>query len=157
MTDARFEDARDAPLHLKARDGEDLQILATLAQDAVFPATEMRWLRGERRFAVLINRFRWEDTPEDPGSRRTFERVQSLLYVDEVTRVQVQGVRPGDADTVHSLLEILFEPGEDGTGRVVMVLAGDGAIACDVEAVEVTMKDVTQPYIAPSGKVPTHS
>ena len=99
------------------------QVMATLAQDAVFPATEMRWLRGERRFALLINRFRWEDTPENPSARKSFERVQSLLFVDEVTRVQVQGVTPGDADTVHSLLDVSFEPGEDGTGRVVMVLA----------------------------------
>lgn len=154
--DARFEDARDVPLHLKARDTEDLQVLSALAQDAVFPASEMRWIRRDRRFALLINRFRWEDTPENPGARRDFERVQALLYIGEVTRVQVQGIRPGDGETVHSLLDIDFEAGQDGAGRVVLVLAGDGAVACDVEALEVTLKDVTQPYIAPSRKAPEH-
>ena len=57
---------------------------------------------------------------------------------------------------LYSLLSIGFEAGEDGTGRVEMVLAGDGAIAVEVEALEVILRDVTRPYAAPSGKVPGH-
>ena len=63
MTDAKFEDGGDRPLRLKALDIEDLTVLSSLAQDAVFPASEMRWDRKARRFALLINRFRWEDAP----------------------------------------------------------------------------------------------
>ncbi len=33
---------------------------------------------------------------------------------------------------------------------MVLTLAGDGAIALEVEALDVTLKDVTRPYIAPS-------
>jgi hypothetical protein len=40
---------------------------------------------------------------------------------------------------------------------VILTLAGDGAIALEAEALEVTLKDVTRPYLAPSGKVPNHS
>ena len=49
-----------------------------------------------------------------------------------------------------------FEPGEDGTGRVVLTLAGDGAIRLSVEALELHLRDVTRPYSAPSGKAPDH-
>ena len=49
-----------------------------------------------------------------------------------------------------------FEPGEDGTGRLTLTLAGDGAVALDVEALDVRLDDVTRPYRAPSGKVPRH-
>ena len=49
-----------------------------------------------------------------------------------------------------------FDPGEDGTGRIVMTFAGDGAIAVDVEAMNVTLQDVTRPYRAPSRKAPSH-
>ena len=55
-----------------------------------------------------------------------------------------------------SLLTVGFEPGEDGTGRVVLTLAGDGALAFDVEALEVTLKDVTRPYADPAGRAPEH-
>jgi hypothetical protein len=32
----------------------------------------------------------------------------------------------------------------------------DGAIAIDVECINVTLKDVTRPYVAPSRKAPNH-
>jgi len=41
-------------------------------------------------------------------------------------------------------------------GRVELTLAGDGVIAVDVEALELLLRDVTRPYVAPSGKVPGH-
>ena len=78
--DARFEDGVDRPLALMARDAEDLQVISALAQDAVFPASEMRWTPADRRFAILLNRFRWEDAPKAQG-RRDFERVQTVLLI----------------------------------------------------------------------------
>lgn len=154
--DARFEDAGDAPLNLGALDIEDLRVISTLAQDAVFPASEMSWLPSERRFALLLNRFRWEDMKSAKARGRGAERVQSLLVVDNVLKVASQGVARDDTDTVLSLLSIRFEPGEDAAGAITMTLAGDGGIRLDVEAVEVTLKDVTRPYLAPSRTTPTH-
>lgn len=151
--DARFEDGREAPLNLGALDAEDLKVISALAQDAVFPATEMRWLPKDRRFALLVNRFRWEDAGR---ARHGAERVQALLVVDQVLRVASQGIDRDDADTILSLLTLTFEPGEDGAGDLILTLAGDGAIRLSVEALEVTLKDVTRPYRAPSGKAPDH-
>lgn len=156
MADARFEDATEAPLHLVARDAEDLAVLSALVQDAVFPITEMRWQAGRRRFGLLINRFRWEDRDAAERAGRRFERVQSLLVVDEALSVRTQGIDRQDRDMVLSLLSVTFEPGPDGTGRVILTLAGDGALALEVEALEVTLKDVTRPYAAPSGHAPGH-
>ncbi len=151
VEDARFEDGGARPLRLKALDVDDLKVLSALAQDAIFPGNEMRWTPSDRRFAILLNRFRWEDKGATPP-----ERVQCVLMIEDVMAVKSQGVSKGDADTVLSLLSIEFEAGDDGTGRVVLTLAGDGAIACDVEALEVVLKDVTRPYIAPSRKAPDH-
>ncbi|MDX1785928.1 DUF2948 family protein [Roseovarius sp. ZX-A-9] len=151
--DAAFEDGREAPLNLGAFDPEDLQILSSLSQDAVFPITEMSWRPGMRRFALLINRFRWED---DGQARHGAERVRSLLVVDNVLGVSSQGIDRSDKDTILSLLSVTFEPGEEGAGHVLLTLAGDGAIRLEIEALEVTLKDVTRPYRAPSKKAPSH-
>ncbi len=151
--DARFEDGRERPLNLGAMDEDDLKVLSSLAQDAVFPITEMKWRARERRFALLVNRFRWEDAGHD---RHGPERVRALLVVDNVLKVASQGIDRHDPDIVLSLLAVGFEPGEDGTGQVLLTLAGDGAIRLDVEALEITLKDVTQPYAAISRKTPEH-
>jgi hypothetical protein len=154
--DATFEDGREAPLRLKALDAEDLAVIAALVQDAVFPASEMKWDRKARRFAILLNRFRWEDAPKAEARKRNYERVQTVLAFEDVLKVQSQGVDKSDQDMVYSILAIAFLPGEDGTGRLELTLAGDGAIALEVEALEVILQDVTRPYLAPSNKAPSH-
>lgn len=156
MSDARFEDGDDKSLRLRAENDEDLQVVSSLVQDAVCPASEMKWRRSARQFAVLLNRFRWEDHKTAERIGRAAERVQSLLVIDDAMKVATQGVQPGDADTVLSLLSIGFEPAEDGAGAMILTFAGDGAIKVEVEAINVTLQDVTRPYVAPSGKSPQH-
>ena len=155
MTDARFEDGEEAPLRLIARDGASLPVLAALVQDAVLPASEMSFSRPRRRFALMLNRFRWEDEVAGQNARRPYERVKSLLVVDEVLGVRSQGIAR-DADTVLSLLDISFDGADDGAGHVTLTFAGDGALRLEVEALDVTLRDVSQPYVAPSGKAPRH-
>lgn len=154
--DATFDDGREAPLYLGALDTDDLQVIASLTQDAVFPITEMKWQAADRRFALLVNRFRWEDLDAAQTRKRTVERVQSLIVVDQVLRVASQGIERSDPDMILSLMSIEFEAGDDGAGVVLLTLAGDGAIRLEVEALEVSLKDVTRPYLAPSKKVPDH-
>jgi hypothetical protein len=156
MSDARFEDGAERPLFLSAVDREGLQVISALVQDAVFTAAEMRWEPRRRRFAVLLNRFRWEDRARAEARGRPYERVRALLVVEDALRVRSQGLDPSEPDTVLSLLALAWEPGEAPAGRLVLTLAGDGAVAVEAECLEVTLRDVTRPYAAPSGKVPRH-
>jgi hypothetical protein len=156
MTDARFEDGDDRPLRLIAQDVADLPVLASLVQDAVFPITEMRFDARARRFALLLNRFRWEDRPAAEAAKRPYERVRSLLVIDDVLRLRSSGIDRTDRDTVLSLLTIAFAQGADGMGTLTLTLSGDGGIAIDVEAVNLRLEDVSRPYAAPSGKIPDH-
>ncbi len=156
MADASFEDGREAPLNIGAEDADDLQVISTLTQDAVFPVTEMSWRPSDRRFALLLNRFRWEDKDAATRRDRAFERVQSVLMFNSVLSVASQGIDRGEKDTILSLLSVDFEAGEDGAGQIMLTLAGDGAVRLTVEAVDVALKDVTRPYQAPSGQAPHH-
>ncbi len=156
MADARFEDGAEAPLFLGAQDADDLQVISALCQDAVFPITEMTYAKSRREFALLLNRFRWEDRDAADRAGRGYERVRSVLLLRDVQSVRSQGIDRGDKDTILSLLSIGFEPGEDGTGEVILTLAGDGVIALGVETLDATLRDMTRPYLAPSHKAPEH-
>jgi len=157
MSDATFEDGVEQPLRLKALDVEDLAVVSGLVQDAVFPGSEIKWDRTARRFALLLNRFRWEDADKAETRKRDYERVQSVLVIEDALRVQSQGVDPRDSDMVLSVLAIAFVEGTDGGGFVDLTLAGDGVVRVEVEALEVVLKDVTRPYVAPSKAKPTHT
>jgi hypothetical protein len=154
--DARFEDGGERPLNLGAVDTGDLTVLSSLAQDAVFPITEMRWDRETGRLALLVNRFRWEDLQSSGRTDRPPERVQSVLLIENVHHVGTQGIDPKDRETVLSLLALTFESTDAPSGYVTLTLAGDGAIRAEVEALDVRLRDVTRPYVAPSRHTPTH-
>ena len=156
MTDATFEQGAERALTLRAEAAEDVPVISALVQDAVLPITEMRWDRKVRKLALLLNRFRWEDRGAADAQGRGYERVQTLLIIGGVLRASSQGIDRDDVETVLSVLSLSWEPGVDGAGRVVLTLAGDGAIAAEVECLDLVLKDVTRPYLAPSGKVPSH-
>jgi hypothetical protein len=148
VSDATFAEGTARALRLVAVDEEDLAVVSALLQDAVTTASDLRWARGERRFAALLNRFRWEARLDDP------ERVRAVLSVEGVTAVRSQGV-PQD-DSVLSLLSMAWEAGEDGAGRLLMTFAGDGMVAVEAEALDLQLRDVTRPYRAVSGRAPEH-
>lgn len=156
MADARFEDGDERPLNLLARDGDDLAVISALLQDAVLPGADLKWDRKARRFVALVNRFRWEDRAAAEAARRPVERVRSLLVIEDVTVVRSQGLARGEKADVLALLALVWRPGADGTGRLTLQLSGGGAVAVEVEALEVALRDVTRPYPAPSGRAPRH-
>ncbi len=156
MADARFEDGDEGPLHLLAQEAADVTVLSALVQDAVLPLAEMKLDRPRRRFAALLNRFRWEDREAAERAGRPFERVRSLLTVEGVLSARTMGIDLREKEAVLSVLSLDWLPGEDGSGRLTLVLAGDGAVALEVEALDLRLEDVTKPYLAPSRKMPSH-
>ena len=153
--DARFEDSGVAPINLGALDREDLTVLSAIVQDAVLKVKEIIWDAAHRRLVLLLNRFRWEDNEKAKRQGRDVERVQSLLVFENVIKVASKGVDHAHADMVLSVLSLEAQEA-DGAEYVMIILAGDGAIRVSCEAIEVTLKDVTRPYLAPSKKTPRH-
>jgi hypothetical protein len=156
MTDARFEDGAERPVRLRAETAEDLEIVSALVQDAVAQVADAAWTPRRRRFTLLVNRFRWEDAPAAVRQNRPYERVRALLSVGAALSARAQGLDPAARETVVSLLAIGFEPTADGAGVVRLTLAGDGEIAIEVEALDVTLTDVSRPYLSPSRRMPAH-
>lgn len=156
VDDALFEDGGAQPLRLQAQDVDDLSVLSALLQDAIFPITEMSWQPSQQRFGLLLNRFRWEDATAAERRNRAFERVQAMLVIGSVLSVASNGIDRSDREMILSMLAMNFTPTSDGAGRLEIVLAGDGAIALEIECIDINLKDVTRPYKAPSGHAPSH-
>lgn len=156
MSDARFADAAPAALALRAGDAEDLAVISTLVQDAILPVTEISYDMRHRQLALLLNRFRWEDADQARREARPFERVRAVLLISDVQRVRSDGIDKSDSDLVLALLALTWQPGPDGTGRLLLEFAGDGTLAVEAECLNVELRDVTRPYVAPSRRAPEH-
>ncbi len=154
--DARFEDGVERALRLRAETAEDLPVLSALVQDAIAQTSEIAFARRRRRFALLLNRFRWEDAPAAERQGRPFERVQSVLAIDGVLAARANGVDPKDRDLVLELLTLTFVPAAEGAGTLHLVFAGDGEIALSVECLDVSLTDIARPYEARAARTPSH-
>ena len=149
---ASFEDVSFKPLRLIAFTVDDLEVISTMTQDAVFPSSEMILNSEKRRFAILLNRYLWER-----NKSKNAERAQAVLAFEDVKNVQTQNINKSDNNLALCLLNISFKAEEDGMGTIQIILSGRGKIRLQVEALEVSLRDVTQPYLAPSRLIPHHN
>ena len=154
--DARFQDGEDKALNIGAFDQRDLEVMSSLIQDSILPTSEIKWLSNSDKLALLINRFRWEDKSSALSERRKLERVRSLLMINHVKNISSGGFSPKQKDKILSILSISFDGDEGGTGTVLILVSGSGGIRVEVDALEINLRDVTIPYIAPSGLAPAH-
>jgi hypothetical protein len=150
--DARFEDGADRPLKLRAEDISDLEVISSLIQDSIIVPSEISWTPKDRRFALLINRFRWEDKTTD----RNAERVQSVLAFDDISRVSAFGVDQHNPKDILSLLGIGWKDLTDASGNFELAFSGGKTLSLESECINVILQDVTRPYVAPSNMTPEH-
>ena len=154
--DARFEDGDDKALNIGAFDHRDLEVVSSLIQDSIFPTSEIKWLSSVGKLALLVNRFRWEDTSLVQLRDSKAERVQSLLIISHVKSISSRGFSPKQKDKILSILSTSFDGEDGGSGSILIVLSGNESILVEVDALEIHLRDVTMPYIAPSGTTPKH-
>ncbi len=156
-----------APLKLRAHDAEDLRALAACLQDALVPLADVAYLKAEKRFVMVANRFMWErgarpapvPAPEpveasaEAGADARFDeaeagsisyRVNCAVTFDRVRNVGFRGLDPREKDQILNLLTI-----ELGPGAVRLVFAGGGAIRLEVRDIRCHLEDVGEPW-------PTH-
>ncbi|MEM6667216.1 MAG: DUF2948 family protein [Pseudomonadota bacterium] len=137
------------PLRLIAEDTDDLKVISAALQDSVTKAGNLKFDRRARRFTIEVNRFRWEDVGEPK------QRVRAILGIDSVLGVRVRGLPPKEPDLVISLLSLEFAADETPPGgRLTLLLAGDGEIVLEIEALDVTLLD--SDYIWPTRNEPSH-
>jgi len=127
-------------LKLTALDADDLAVVSAHLQDAVLRVGDIRYLPVEHRFAVVLNRFAWENAANGGGDGYT--RRRTGLRFDRVTGVKASNIRQGAPDAVLSLLAIEFEPADEPSGSITLVFSGGGAIRLEAECIEAAMTDL---------------
>ncbi len=129
-------------LRLIAFDAEDLAVVSAHLQDAVLKVADLAYLPGEKRFALLANRFDWAAAVE--GRSKDLLRRRSGLRFERVLGVKVSGIDLQKKNEVLSLLAIQFAPkaANDPSGYATLLFAGNAAIRLEVECIEVELKDM---------------
>lgn len=135
---------KTSPIVLMAADAEDLQTISAMLQDAIVKVGDIAFLKEERRFAFVANRFMWE---AKRGLFSQGQRVRAGVHFDDVQTVRARAVKMTNKEALLDILSLEWDGSEDG-GTITINLAGGGLIALDVGAINVTVKDISEPWRA---------
>jgi hypothetical protein len=140
--------AAHEPLRLIALDADDLSVVSAHLQDAIAKVADMAYLPGEKRFAMVVNRFDWA------CSDHKDQRCRTGIHFNRVLAARTRGVDLKDEKTVLNLLAVEFEEKDAPSGKVTLFFSGDAAIQLDVEVLEASMSDLSEVW--PARKRPAH-
>lgn len=144
------------PLKLLAQDGEDIQIMAAVLQDAIAPACDMTFRADEKSFVMVVQRFRWdciqvrEMPANDPDPGTCYERINCALDVSGVESVKFLGINPNDPAAMLDLLTIAL----DGD-FLQLVFAGGGKLRLKLQNWCVRLQDFGESW--PTTHCPRHT
>jgi hypothetical protein len=136
-------------LKLLALDTEDLEVISATTQDAVIRVGDMAFAKADSRFALLMNRFAWEE------EGKTRQRKRAALHFDRVTDVKVAGIDLNAVEGVLELLTLRFDETDTPSGTVELAFAGGGTIRLAVECLEARLQDLGAAWAAKA--TPAHS
>ena len=153
--DASFSEGVDKALYLGAFTQVDVEVISTILQDGIFCIKDLAWFKKKRQVAVLVNRFRWENKSDFIDKNSSPERVKSLLIIDNVLNISSQGIDRSDGSAPLNLLNLDLKKTEKNI-FLTLFLSNFGAIRFELDAIELSIKDVTRPYKAYSENIPFH-
>ncbi len=118
-----------------------MAVIAACLQDSIVSFDDMDFLAPERRFVLVVNRFRWENCDESRRNCGAFERVSCGITFEHVRAVHLRNLDRSDREAILSLLTI-----EVGEGRIDLIFAGGGVIRLDVDGIRCFLKDRGEPW-----------
>ncbi|MEZ5758664.1 MAG: DUF2948 family protein [Emcibacteraceae bacterium] len=133
-------------LRLKAQDKEDLTILSAYLQDAVTVVADFSYSPKSRIFALMLNRYVWED--KIGKDDKACHRIRTGCHFSDILSVTSQNIPQEDKKHVLELLAIETLPLENGNIAIDLIFAADAVIRLEAEVIEAQMKDIGAPYPA---------
>jgi hypothetical protein len=132
----------DDKLKLSALDADDLGVISAACQDALVAVRDCAYFKDEKRFVLLLNRFRWE---ADPTVDAAHSRTHSALVFNEVNAVHHHAIPLKEPDRVLELLSVVAENERSVTLR----FAADRAIRLEIGRLACHLGDVGEPWPTP--------
>ena len=131
-------------LKLMARNKEDLKVMSAYCQDSLVFIKDMVFLKKNKNFIMMVNRFMWEDA--EKGAFRQSKRIRCAIKFDEVLKVKSKKINQKNKNRVLEFLSIKCNEIPNNNYEIKILFAGESAITLVTEFIEVIMHDLGQAW-----------
>ena len=131
-------------LKLIAKNHDDLKVLSAYLQDSIVSVKDMVFLKKNKTFIMIANRFMWQDV--EKGILRRNKRIRCAIRFEEVFKVKSKNINQQNTSRSLECLAIKSSQSSDETCVIRIFFAGEGIITIISEAIEVIMHDIDKPW-----------
>ena len=133
-------------LKLIGKNQEDLKVISAYVQDSIVAVKDIVFLRKNRIFIMMVNRFMWEDVEKVLLKRN--KRIRCAIKFEEVLKVKSKEINQENKNKFLECLAIKYKEISNNNYKIKIFFSGDNIITLISEAIEVVMHDVGKPWDA---------
>jgi len=131
-------------LKLLGKHQEDLKIISAYLQDSILIVKDIVFLKHNRTFIMIVNRFMWENV--EKGVFRQNKRIRCAVKFEEVIKVESKNINQKNKNKPLECLAIKCSSIFDETYKIKIFFAGNSVITVTLEAIEVALHDLGKPW-----------
>ena len=126
-------------LKLIGKNEEDLKIISAYLQDSVVIIKDIVFLKKNRTFIMILNRFMWEDV--EKGFFRKNKRIKCVVKFEEVIKVKSQNINQKNKNRSLELLAIKCTKSIDEDCNIKVFFSGGSLITIIAENIDIILND----------------
>ena len=127
-------------LKLIGKNQEDLKVISAYVQDSIVAVKDIVFLRKNRIFIMMVNRFMWEDV--EKGLLKQNKRIRCAIKFEGVLKVKSKEINQENKNKFLECLAIKYKEISNNNYKIKIFFSGDNIITLISEAIEVVMHDV---------------
>ena len=127
--------------------------MSELIQDSIVSVKDIVFLKKNKTFLMLVNRFMWEDV--EKGVFRQNKRISSAITFNNVKKVISKNINQKNKERALELLTIKSFLPTDNSYQIQLIFAGDNLITIFAEIIDVLLDDIGKPHSVK--KTPKHT
>ena len=131
-------------LKLIVRNREDLKVISAYSQDSIVAIKDITFLKKNRIFIMIINRFMWEDI--ERGINRQSKRIRCALKFEGILKVKSKKINQKNKNKRLECLAIECNEILSKNNEIIFFFAGGGVITLISEFIEAVMHDLGKPW-----------
>tara|TARA_Y100000590_G_scaffold6927_1_gene8917 strand:+ start:7984 stop:8433 length:450 start_codon:yes stop_codon:yes gene_type:complete len=139
-----MNDDNTSCLKLVGKNDEDLEIISAYLQDSIVFTKNILFLKKNRTFIMILNRFMWEDA--EKGVFRKNKRTKCAVKFEEVISVKAKNIKQKEKDIPLEYLAIQSNLDSHNLFKIEIFFSGGGIITLTSEVIEVYMNDLGKPW-----------
>ena len=141
-------------LKLIGKNKEDLKVISAYLQDSIVIVKDIVFLKRNKYFVMMLNRFMWEDA--EKGVFRKNKRIRCALKFEKVIEAKVKNINQKNKNRILECLAIKCNLLKNENNEIKIFFAGEGIITLIVESIDLMLNDLGEPWnvkYAPKHKI----